>query len=222
MGCMRRLGCLVLLVVLAIVAYLTRDSWMHFLPGVGPRSTADTGVAGTTLVWQPVTADGAARARKALEQLRAPRGPAYVNIAAGDLGSYIYQELAKSLPQSAQGIETAGLGDRLYVRATVNTTELKAGLGPLAGLLGEREQIQMGGTLHVIRPGIAELQIKDMKIGNVALPQALIPRLVRQISRGVRPPELAPDGIPLQTPEYIGDVRVSNNRVTLYKVIPAR
>lgn len=220
MGCMRKLGCLVVLLIVACVAYFTRDTWMRFVPGRSGRSTADT--ISATPTWQPVTADGATRARRALEQLRSPRGPAYVNIAPGDLGSYIFQELAKSLPQSADSVETAAFGDKLYVRANVSTTELKAGLGPLAGLLGERERIQMGGTLHIIRPGIAELQIQDMKIGNVALPQALIPRLVRQISRGVRPPELAPDGIPLQTPEYIGDVRVSNGKVTLYRVIPAR
>src|SRR5262245_57681280 len=206
MGCMRKLGCLVVLVLIVGVAYVTRDSWLRVVPD---RFRSGRGTS-TTPTWQPVTLDGAARARRSLEQLRSQRGPAYVTIAPGDLGSFIFQELVKSLPQSADSVETAAIGDRLYVRATVRTSDLRAGLGPLGGLLGERERIQLGGTLHVIRPGIAELQIKDMKIGNVTLPQALIPRIVREISRGVRPPELAPDGIPLQTPEYIGDIRISN------------
>jgi len=32
-----------------------------------------------------------------------------------------------------------------------------------------------------------------------------------------RPAGLAPDGLPLVTPTYIGDVRVANGRITLYK-----
>ena len=148
----------------------------------------------------------------------------YVNVAPGDLAAYILQELAKSLPASADSIEAAAIGDRLYVRAVVKTSELggSGALGPLSALLGERERIQLGGTLRIIRPGFAELQVKEMKLGALTLPQTLIPRLIRQISRGLRPPEISPEGLPLTTPEYIGDVRVSDGRITLYKTVPAR
>jgi hypothetical protein len=75
----------------------------------------------------------------------------------------------------------------------------------------------MCGVLRIIRPGTAELQVKEFRIRDFSLPQPLIPRLIRQMSRGTRPPELSPDGLPLQTPEYIGDVRVQNGEITLYK-----
>ena len=75
----------------------------------------------------------------------------------------------------------------------------------------------MGGTLRIIRPGFAELRVQEMKVGNLTVPKALIPRLVQQISRGPRAPELSPDGLPLRTPEYVGDVRVSDGTITLYK-----
>ena len=63
-------------------------------------------------------------------------------------------------------IEAAAINDRLYVRAVVKTSDLGASgaLGPLAALLGDRERIQVGGVIRIIRPGFAELQVKEMKI----------------------------------------------------------
>jgi hypothetical protein len=147
----------------------------------------------------------------------------YVTVAPGDLAAYIFQEMTRFFPGNADSIEAAAIGDRLYVRAIVATKDLSrsGALGPLSALLGERERVQLGGTLHIIRPGFAELQVKEAKIGNVSLPQALIPRLIRQISPPPLP-GLSPDGLPLRTPEYIGDVRVSNGKITLYKTALAQ
>ena len=219
MGCMRKLGCLVVIVLIAIAAFLTRDRWLRMLPG-----KRDTAAANATSVWQALTPEGAKRARTALEQLRSPRGAVYVNVAPGDLAAYILEELAKSLPPSADSIPAAAINERLYLRAVVKTSDLGAtgALGPLAALLGERERIQLGGAIRIIRPGFAELQVKEMKIGNLSVPRALIPRVIRQISRGERPADLSPDGLALKTPDYIGDVRVSSGRITMYKTIPAK
>lgn len=216
MGCLKRLGCLVLLVLIAGAAYLTRGHWLHRVPWVGDRARARTASAPT---WQPLTDTGAERARRALERLRSPRGPVYVDVAPGDMAAYIARELARTLPASTDSIEAAAIGDRLHVRALVRTADLgdRAALGPLSMLLGEQERLQLGGTLRIIRPGYAELQVKELRIRDFPLPQPLIPRLIRQISRGDRPADLSPDGLPLRTPEYIGDVRVSNGQITLYK-----
>jgi hypothetical protein len=87
----------------------------------------------------------------------------------------------------------------------------------LSMLFGERERVQLGGTLRILRPGAAELAVKEFRIRELNVPAALIPRLIRQMSRGERPPELAPDGLLLRTPEYIADVRISNGQITMYK-----
>jgi hypothetical protein len=215
---MKKLGCLtalVLLVVIGIVAWLTRSKWIRVLPG-GTRDSAATAAAAT---WQPLTPAGAQRAKGALERLRLSTGPVFMSVAPGDLAAYIFQELSRTLPSTADSIEAAAIGDRLYVRAVVRTADLgdKGSLGPLALLLGDRERLQLGGTLRIIRPGFAELQVKELKIRNFSVPQGLIPRLVRQLSRGERSPELSPDGLPLRTPDYIGDVKVSNGQITMYR-----
>ena len=211
---MRRLGCLFVLLVLCAVAWLTRDSWLARLRGL--RSGAST--SGTT-TWQPLTRDGAARASSALRRLSAPSGPAYTTIAPGDLAAYVLQELSRTLPASADSVEAAAIGDRLYVRAVVPIKDLGGSrtMGPLAALLGDRERILIGGTLRIIQPGQAELQVKELRVKDLAIPQPLIPRLIQQISRGERPPGLSSSGLLLRTPPYIGDVRVNDGKITLYK-----
>lgn len=215
-GILKAIGCLTVLLVIAAVGYFSRGKWMRYIPGL-PRDTVL--VVASAPTWQPLTPTGAQRARGALERLRSPRGPAFVTVNPGDLAAYIFQELSRTLPSSADSIEAAVIGDRLYVRAVVKVADLveKGSMGPLSLLLGDRERVLIGGTLRILRPGFAELAVKEFKIRDLNVPQALIPRIVREMSRGERPPELAPDGIPLRTPEFIGDVRVEDGRVTMYK-----
>jgi hypothetical protein len=144
------------------------------------------------------------------------------NLSGGDVASYIYESLAKQLPRSADSIQAAVIGDRLYIRASVKLQDLggTAVLGPLAGMLGDREQMQFGGTFHIIRPQLAEYQVKDIKVRDLSLPSSMIPRVLRQTERGSRPEGLSEDGLPIVVPRYLGDVRIANGRVTLYKTVP--
>jgi hypothetical protein len=217
-GFLKALGCLFLVILIALVGFLTRGYWWSKVTG---RSAGGAAVADTS-AWQPLTGAGAQRARAAIEQLRSGRGPVYRTVRPGDLAAYIVQELSQSLPPSADSIEAAAMGDRLYVRASIRTSELgdPGALGPFAALLGDRERIRLGGSLRIIRPGFAELQVKEFRIRDFPIPPALIPRLVRQLSRTPRPAELSPDGLPLRTPEYIGDVRIADGEITLYRTQP--
>ena len=216
MGCLSRIGCLVVIIVIAIVAWLTRDSWLPRITGHAEQTAAGEPV------WEPITPQGAERTRQLLNRLSQPSGPVFGNASGGDVASYVYQALAKQLPPSAENVQAAVIGDRLYIRASVRLQDLggTSVLGPLAGMLGDREQMQFGGTFHVIRPQLAEYQVKDIKVRDLSLPQAMIPRILRQTERGSRPEGLSPDGLPLVVPKYLGDVRIANGRVTLYKTVP--
>ena len=103
---MRRLGFLILVFVagmaVAIYLYLER-----------PRQTEETAVAAP--VWEPLTPEGAERARTAVQRLSRSAGPVFTNIAGADLASYIFDELAKQLPPSAHQVEAAVIDDRLHV-----------------------------------------------------------------------------------------------------------
>src|SRR5437868_13986811 len=214
MGCLSRIGCLVLLVIIAIAAWLTNPWWL-------PRLTGPAPTLATEPVWEPITAQGAERTRQMLSRLSQPTGPVFGNLSGGDVASYVYQSLAKQLPRSADSIEAAVIGDRLYIRASVKLQDLggTAVLGPLAGMLSDRERMQFGGSFHIIRPQLAEYQVKDIKIRDLSIPTSMIPRVLRQTERGSRPEGLSPDGLPSVVPAYLGDVRLANGRVTLYKTV---
>jgi hypothetical protein len=211
----RAIGCFFVIVIIAVLAYLSRGLWWGRVTGRGPVDRAVV----TAMTWQPLTPEGGARARTALQRLAARNGPQYVDVAPGDLAAHILQELSRALPPSADSIEAAAIGDRLHVRALIRTSDLgaKEALGPIAMLLGEQERVRMGGTLRILRPGLGEFQVKEFRIRDFSLPQGIIPRLIRQINVGARPPGLSPDALPLRTPEYVGDVRISSNKITIYK-----
>jgi hypothetical protein len=221
MGCIGRLGCLVALALLAAIGWLTRDRWLHLIGG-RPASSDSAAVATSREgVWQPLTVQGGERARGALEELQRPSGRTVVTIGAADLGAYVYQELARQLPPSADSVEAMAVGDQLHVRASVRLRELggRDVLGPLAGMLGDRERLQIGGNLRVVRPGLGELVVREIRVGQLPLPSAIIPRLLRQVSRRDRPPGISESGLPLRLPDYIGEVRVGGGTVTIHKAV---
>jgi hypothetical protein len=44
--------------------------------------------------------------------------------------------------------------------------------------------------------------------------------LLRQIRRGSMPPGVSESGLPFVVPTYVGDARVANGKITLYKTTP--
>jgi hypothetical protein len=211
-------------VLLAIVAaaWIYRDKWLRIVPGARPSRSAETDVSVREPLWEPLSPTAGARAKQAIDALSAPRGPAFTNLKGSEIASYVFQAAGSTFPAQADSVEAAVIGDVLYVRAVV-PTKLIAGsgaLGPLAGLLNERERVSLGGSFHVIRPGLSEFQLRDVKLRDFSLPRAAIPRLVQQITKGKRTSGVAADAIPVPTPKSLADVRIANNRVTLYKTTP--
>src|SRR6185503_15053532 len=109
-GCARRLGCLAVLLIGAGAAWLYRDKWIRIVrPERSVEAVADAPV------WQPISDEGASRARGSVEALAKKSGPVFANIAAADLASYIFVALSRQLPPSAQELEATTIGDRVYV-----------------------------------------------------------------------------------------------------------
>jgi hypothetical protein len=216
MGCLRRAGCVVLVVAIAIGLWITQDRWMRLF---GRSRTTE---ATLERVWQPLSPQAASRGRQAVEGLSSPRGPVYVNLTANEIASYVVQAAGGAFPASADSVEAAVIGDVLYVRAIVPTKEIASSgvLGPLAGLLNEREKVSLGGGFRVVRPGLSEFQLRDVKLREFSVPRGAIPRLVQQITRGRKTPGVADDALPVPTPPSLADVRIANGRVTLYKTTP--
>lgn len=208
MSCLARIGCVVLLVALGVAAFLTRDRWLNR----GPASAA------VDSEWTPLSEAGAKRTGDALATLSSASGPVFVSASAADVASYVFLQLTKSLPASSDSFAARVHDDKLSLRASMNTKELGSSvLGVLGSLLGDREQVEMSGQLHVIGKGIAEFTVTDVRIRGVALPKSVITRLVTPLVKGKRAPGLDANALPLSIPSYVGDVRVENGKITLYK-----
>ncbi len=213
MGCLARLGCLVILILLAIGAWLTRDRWMsslHLSPPVAVEAP---------IHWEPLTPQGAHRAQAALDSLRRVNGPVFQNVAAGDAAAYVMQALLGRMPAPADSAAAAVVGRELYVRAKVRLRELggAAVLGPLASLLGEREAMEMAGTFHVARPGLTEYRVTRITLGRFSVPSAVIPKLLARVARGAGLDSAEARALPIPTPPYMVDIRVADGHLTLYK-----
>ena len=204
-GCLRRVGCLILLLLLAGGAYYW---WMV-------RTTTSSSAAG---IWKPVTPADAAAGARAVQSLQAPRGKVFANLTPAQAVAYLVQETAKELPSSATGVEAMVSGDQLHVRAVISLDQLGGAkaLGPLATMLGSRDTVQLAGRVDLLRPGMAQMHVTQVRVGSLNLPAQMVPRLVSQIRRQ-SPPGIASDALALPLPPYIGDVRIANGKVTLYK-----
>lgn len=209
MGCIARLGCLILLLILAPIAWITRDHWLpeRFRPH------AATAVATS---WQPLTSAGADSTQAALAKLSQTRGPVFQTLSGAAVASYVFRELARQLPPSTDSVQALVDGDRMSMRASIDMSELR-GVGPAVGIISGRERVQFTGTLRVVTPGLAEFQVQQVRIGELPLPRGMIPTLIQRFERGDRPAGLDPNALPLPIPRYVGDIRVANGKITLYK-----
>ena len=217
MGCIARLGCLVMLALLAIGGWLTRDQWLPKLTG---RSSTTARVESA---WQPLSAEASARGKRKIDELSSPAGPVFTNLTASEAASYVFQTVARTIPASADSAEAAVVGDALFVRAVLPVREIAGTgvLGPLGGLLNDRERLTLGGSFRVVRPGLSEFEVREIRLRDIKVPTGAIPRLLRQISRGNRAEGVAPNALAVTTPRSLADVRIANGRVTLYKTTGA-
>jgi len=221
MGCIARLGCLILLAVLAGIGWVTRDLWL-------PQRFRDhTPRAASTKppVWEPLSDAGAERARTALASLGQRQGPVFQTLSGADAASYIIHELSAQLPASTDSVEAMVAANHVALRGTIKLSDVggAGALGPLAAMLGDRERVQLTGTLRVVQPGLAEFKIEDVKLHDLSLPRPMVPALIKRLERGRRPggfgaaSPLDDDALPVPIPRSVAEIRVANGKITLYK-----
>jgi hypothetical protein len=216
-GCLRRLGCLVIILAAAFAAWF----WYARVPSSATtRGSASGGATAASVVWEPLSQANAERGRIAVQSLSQRAGPVFANLTPSEAASYIFLVAAKQLPPSARNVEASAVDNRLRVRAEVLTRDFggPSVLGPLASLLGDRDTVQFGGSIHVIRPGTGEFVVEEMRFGQAPIPSLLIPRLISRF-RKKNVEGVSDRGLPMKMPDYISDVRIQNGKITLYKSV---
>ena len=211
-SCLGRIGCLLLLVAAGALAFLMRDRWMPRVLGRGEPPP---------VTWEVVKESGAGAQKTgdAIASLGRAGGPAYVTVSAAELAALMVKSSGHRLPAALDSVEAAVDSEAVRIRALVTVDDIRGldALGPLAGLLDKQERIEFTGTLAVLKPGLGEFRVASVKVADLLLPHAAIPKLLARLDRSVRPEGIAPDGIAITIPEYIGDVRISRGQVTLYR-----
>ena len=219
-GCLRGVGCLVAILILGGVWY-----WYARVerPAATTATTTTTPTTATSVSsgWHRLSDADAERGRVAVQSLERQAGPVFANLTPAEAASYIFMVVAKQLPPSAKNAEASITGDRLYVRSEVDLKDFGGAksLGPVGLLLGERDSVRFGGTINMLRPGLAEFLVQEVKLGRIDVPRALIPRLLTQMKRGKTVEGVSQNGLPMVMPPYISDVRISNGKITLYKSV---
>jgi hypothetical protein len=195
-----------------VLAAIVAGGWYWWTVKAAPATVPTAGV------WHPVTPADASAGSSAVASLRSTQGKVFANLTPAQAVAYLIQETAKQLPPSSTDVEAMVSGDQLHVRAVVPLRELGAerALGPLASMLGARDTVELAGRVDLIHPGLAQMHVTKAQIHALAVPKSMLPRLVQQI-RHESPEGIAADAFPIPLPRYIGDIRIADGKVTLYK-----
>ena len=189
-------------------------------PGIDRALEHNAGMA----TWETVKEPGAGTQKTGddIASLGRANGPAYVTVSAAELAELMVASSGHSLPANLDSVEAAVDSETVRVRALVELEDLRGldALGPLASILDKRERIEFTGTMGVLRPGLGEFRVASVKIADLSLPRAAIPRLLSRLDASVRPEGVAPNGIAISIPEYIGDVRITRGEITLCRRTP--
>lgn len=225
---MRRLGCLLLLVVLAASVWVTRDRWGGYLPQLrrlipserrvpeGRDSTIEA------VAWAPATVGGASHAERLILALGERGAPPYTMVLPGDFAAFMLMDVAGHVPPP-QDSTVAAVIDRTFVLRT--SLDIKAlggrtAFGPVGGMLADREPLTLSGIFDVVRPGVAEFHVQQLSVHGLPVPAPLIPSLVHKVEIGQHPAGLAADALLLNVPRYVADIRLVNDRVAIYRTMP--
>ncbi len=252
MGCLSRVGCLVVVAVAGAGAY-----WMYGdrLPSevvrASKRASRDVAArvrsadsarrssnasAERSIGWVQLNdAPDGARASAAhgkLDALAKRTGPAYVTFDAKEIADVLAPALTRMLPRTASQSAVAIVGDEIKLRSVVELRDFggSSALGTLlGGAFGGRDTLRVSGTLDSPSAGLAQFHVRELELKGISIPSALIPSIVRLLrdrssaidaGRTVYADSLPADALLVKLPPSVADVRVHNNRLTLYRAEP--
>ena len=200
MGCLRRAGCLVVVLVAAVGAWLARDLWWERATGSAPRAEVR---------WSAPIRDSAAVAERVVRS----RSDAWANLEPGDLATILDGATGDVLKEPEVAID--GETVRVRARLVLSQVPTSGALGPLASLLSGEPRIELAGRPSMAGRGMARIVVTDLRVGGVEVPGPARAALVRQLQRGGAEGEVR-----FSLPSWVGDIRVANGALTVYKDRP--
>ncbi len=227
MGCGRRLGCLLFLLVLAGAAWITRDRWGVYLPRLrrwipSERQAPPADSTSRTVAWRSVSVGGASHAERLVLALGERGAPPYTTVLPADFAAFMLMDVAGHVPPPEDSTEAAVIDHAFALRTSLDIKALggRTAFGPVGGMLADREPLTLSGTFDVVRPGVAEFRVQQLSVHGLPVPAPLIPGLVHRVEIGEHPAGLAPDALLLNVPPYVADIRIVGDKVIIYRTMP--
>ena len=131
-----------------------------------------------------------------------------------DFGEFV-EVYAELICAAQEFVRTVHGGER----SVVSLRDLGGALGAAGGLLPERDTLRLGGTFEILRPGLAQFRVAEVRVGALPVPLSVVPAILSR-SGARRSAGVAEGAIGIPIPRYIADVRVARGRITLYKTTP--
>jgi hypothetical protein len=211
-GCLGRIGCGLLLIVLGAVGWAYRDTWVP-----KAREMVSARAPGASQDWAPVTKAGAGRAESRIATLGEKGGPSTVTVDGADFAAWVLAPSLDVIGQSGDTPKALIQGDTLFLSTRIRLADVggKGSLGPLAQMFNETEPLLIGGRVEQVRSGLAQYRLGTVALRELKVPTAGVSRLVTRWGTTGRPQGLASDALPIVLPAYVGDVRIAKGRVTI-------
>ena len=183
-GCLKglfRLFVFVLLLVGVAAAYWYRQPiGRAFDRLVGRRGTALPKVSPDSGIGAPTPAALASAQRK-LASLAAARGPDSVVLTPNEMASLVGNGIDWTVRKTFDSLRIELSEGSIAVNARLDTKLIpQDALGPLRGLLAEREPIRIAGPLKIARPGVARWTVRSIALRGFPFPAPAVKALARQ------------------------------------------
>ena len=217
MGCLRNLayqiGCLVIGAALAIGLFVFRDqvgALYHKFRGTPPR-------AETAFV--PAGPESRREASRELERLAERGGPPYVDLSADEVASLIEEAIGRAGGRGLDSIMVGLMENEIRLRGSLDMSRVPRDLlGPLAGMVDQREPVVIGGPLGRDSTSQLFLDVTTLRVDDFPFPRSMIARLLRE----ARLPGIVGTRVALPAMRGVADVRVTPEYVRLYRDLPPR
>ena len=207
MSCLGKTGCAVALVVLgaaAVVGWQQRDRLDELLGG---KRRAEARVVRTG---RP-SPEGLTRAVDKVDSLAGWRADSVV-LTPNEVASLVGEGLAGTKLGRMDSLEVELGDDNVAVRGEMKTDWIPRDLlGPLGGIVGARQQVELSGPLFFRRPGRGGWQVDRVKVGELRLPMGVVHRFIEAAIPGSRSA-----GIGVELPEGVGGLAVRPGALVLY------
>jgi len=206
-----RMITLLLLLLIGAVAWWYRDPIRHAASRWLGRRTALPPVSDTA-VGAP-TPRAVSTGRSKVAELARSDGPDSVVLSPNEMASLIGGGIDWTVRRTFDSLRVELLDGSFAVHARLETRALpKDALGPLGGMLAEREPLRIAGPITIARPGEARWTIRELSLRGFPFPGPAVTQLARQVAGAD-----ARGAVPVAVDRAIADVVIHPTGVVLFR-----